>query len=91
MLKFSAFSVSIFQHFIVTMIEQRDLIVWGVSALLALGIFSSRLVKYKSRNDLIRTLVAMEPEQRKKMLSRMNPEMAMELRQTLLERYGIMV
>ena len=72
------------------MIEQRDLVVWGTSALLAIGIGWSRWAKAKSRNDAVRSLVAMAPEQRKKMLSRMNPQTAMELRQTLLERYGIM-
>ncbi len=72
------------------MIEQRDLVVWGVSALLALGIGLSRWAKAKSHNDLVRSLVAMEPERRTKMLDRMNPQTAMELRQTLFERYGIM-
>jgi hypothetical protein len=72
------------------MIEQRDIVVWGASALLAFGIFSSRWAKAKSRNNLIRSLLAMAPEQRQKKLDRMNPQMAMELRQALLERYGIM-
>jgi hypothetical protein len=72
------------------MVEQRDLIVWGVSALLAIGIGWSRWAKAKSRHDLVRSLVAMAPEQRTKMLERMNPKLAMELRQALLERYGIM-
>lgn len=72
------------------MIEQRDLIVWGVSALLALGIGWSRYAKYKARNDLVRQLAAMNPEQRTKILSRYNPKLAMELRQELLERFRIM-
>ena len=72
------------------MIEQRDIAVWVASALLALGIGWSRYAKAKTRNHLLRTLLAMDPEQRKKVLSRMNPQTAMELRQTLLERYGIM-
>jgi hypothetical protein len=72
------------------MIEQRDLVVWGTSAVLGIGIGFSRWAKAKSRNDIVRSLVAMEPEQRTKMLNRMNPQSAMELRQTLLERYGIM-
>ena len=72
------------------MIEQRDLVVWGASALLAIGIGWSRWATAKSRNDLVRSLVAMQPEQRTKMLNRMNPQTAMELRQALLERYGIM-
>ncbi|MEO5717170.1 MAG: hypothetical protein ABIR29_01200 [Chthoniobacterales bacterium] len=72
------------------MIEQRDLIVWGASALLAFGIGWSRIAKYKTRNDLVRQLAAMEPEHRKKMLSRYNPKVALELRQELLEKFRIM-
>lgn len=72
------------------MIEQRDLIVWGTSALLAFGIGWSRYAKNKTRNDLVRQLAAMEPEQRKKMLSRYNPRVALELRQELLEKFRIM-
>lgn len=72
------------------MIEQRDIAVWTASALLAIGIGWSRYAKAKSRNNLVRTLAAMDPERRKKMLSRLNPEVAMELRQELLERYRIM-
>ncbi|MBA2435352.1 MAG: hypothetical protein H0V54_09795 [Chthoniobacterales bacterium] len=72
------------------MIEQRDLVVWGASALLALGIGWSRYAKNKARNDIVRQLAAMEPKQREKMLSRYNPKMALELRQELLERFRIM-
>lgn len=72
------------------MIEQRDIVVWAVSALLAIGIGWSRYAKVKSRNNLVRTLAAMAPERREKMLSRLNPTAAMELRQELLERYRIM-
>ena len=72
------------------MIEQRDIAVWAASALLAIGIGWSRYAKAKSRNNLVRTLAAMDPERRKKMLSRLNPKAAMELRQELLERYRIM-
>ena len=72
------------------MIEQRDLVVWGASALLAAGIGWSRYAKYKSRNNLVRSIAAMDVEQRKKMLSRLNPKVAMEVRQELLERFRIM-
>ena len=72
------------------MIEQRDIAVWAASALLAIGIGWSRYAKAKSRNNLVRTLAAMDPERREKMLSRLNPKVAMELRQELLERYRIM-
>jgi len=72
------------------MIEQRDLAVWAASALLALGLGWSRYAKAKSRNDLVRSIAAMDAEQRKKMLSRLNPKLAMEVRQELLERFRIM-
>lgn len=72
------------------MIEQRDIAVWAASALLALGIGWSRYAKNKARNDLLRQLAGMPPEQRRKMLSRYNPTLAMELRQELLERFRIM-
>lgn len=72
------------------MIEQRDIAVWGASALLAIGLGWSRYTKAKSRNDLLRQLAGMDPEVREKMLSRYNPRLAMELRQELLERFRIM-
>jgi hypothetical protein len=72
------------------MIEQRDLAVWGASALLALGLGWSRYAKVKSRNDLVRSFAAMDAAHRKKMLSRLTPKLAMEVRQELLERFRIM-
>ena len=72
------------------MIEQRDIIVWAISAVLAIGIGWSRYAQRKSRNDLVRTLAAMDAERRTKMLSRLSPKVAMEARQDLLERYGIL-
>jgi hypothetical protein len=72
------------------MIEQRDIAVWVASALLAIGLGWSRYTKAKTRRDLVRQLAAMEPKQREKMLSRMNPEAALEMRQELLERFRIM-
>jgi len=73
------------------MIESRDIAVWVASAVLAIGIGWSRYAKAKSRSDLVRSFAAMNPEQRKKMISRLNPQMAMEVRQELLERFGILV
>ncbi len=72
------------------MIEQRDIAVWGASALLAIGLGWSRYAKAKGRNDLLRQLARMDPEVREKLLSRYNPKLAMELRQELLERFRIM-
>jgi hypothetical protein len=71
-------------------IEQRDIVVWSVSALLAIGIGWSRYAKTKARNDLVRQIAAMSPERREKMLSRLNPTTAMEVRQDLLDRFQIM-
>jgi hypothetical protein len=71
-------------------IEQRDLAVWAASALLVIGMGWSRYAKARTRNDLLRQLAAMDVERRKKMLSRYNPKVAMELRQELLERFRIM-
>ena len=66
-----------------------DLTVWIISALLAIGIGSSKYAKWKSRNKLVRELAAMDPERREKVLSRMNPEHAMEARQDLMRRFHI--
>ena len=71
-------------------IEQRDIAVWGAAALLTIGMGWSRYAKVKSRNNLVRQLAAMSVEQRKKMLSRLNPKVALEVRQELLERFRIM-
>jgi hypothetical protein len=73
-----------------SVIEQRDIAVWAAAALLTIGIGWSRYAKMKSRNNLVRQLAAMNVEQRKKMLSRLNPKVALELRQELLERFRIM-
>jgi hypothetical protein len=54
-------------------IEQRDIAVWVAAALLTIGMGWSRYAKTKSRNNLVRQLAAMNVEQRKKMLSRLNP------------------
>lgn len=71
-------------------IEQRDIVVWSISAVLAVGMGMSRYAKAKSRRDLVRQLAAMDVETRRKTLSRLHPEVAMEVRQQLLERFRIM-
>ena len=58
--------------------------------MLALGLGWSRYAKVKSRNDLVRSFAAMDAAQRNKMLSRLTPKVAMEVRQELLERFRIM-
>lgn len=66
-----------------------DITVWIISALLAIGIGGSKYAKWKTRNKLVRELAAMDPEHREKVLSRMNPEHAMEAREELMRRFHI--
>ena len=66
-----------------------DITVWTISALLAIGIGLSKYSKWRTRNKLVRDLAAMDQERREKVLSRMNPELAMEARQELMRRFHI--
>jgi flagellar motility protein MotE (MotC chaperone) len=70
-------------------VTKTDFTVWGISLLLALGVGWSRYAKAKTRNKVVRELVSMDPEHRAKVLSRLNPQFAMEIRQELLDRYRI--
>ena len=72
------------------MISGTDIAVWIVSALLAIGIGGSRYAKWKTRHKLVRELAAMDPAHRAKMLSRLNPKLAAEVREQLMERFRIM-
>jgi hypothetical protein len=72
------------------MITQTDIGVWTASALLAAGIGWSRYAKWQTRNKLVRELIAMTPEARAKFLTRLDPKLAMEMRQELLKRFNIM-
>ena len=72
------------------MITGTDITVWAVSALLAVGIGWSRYAKWKTRNKLVRELASMDAERREKMLNRLNPKLAMEVRQDLMTRFRIM-
>ena len=71
------------------MIAERDIAVWIVSALLALGVGWSRYAKWRTRNKLVRELAAMDLERREKVLSRLNPRGAMEARKQLVKRFRI--
>ena len=66
-----------------------DITVWIISALLAIGIGLSKYAKWRTRNKLVHDLAAMDRERREKVLSRMNPELAMEARQELMRRFHI--
>jgi hypothetical protein len=76
-------------HFFILLVTSRDITVWIISALLAMGIGLSKYAKWKTRNKLVRELAAMDPERREKILSRMRPDLAMEARQELMERFHI--
>jgi hypothetical protein len=67
-----------------------DIAVWTVSALLAIGVGWSRYANWKTRHNLVRELAAMDPDRREKVLSRLNPKLALEIRQQLMERFRIM-
>jgi hypothetical protein len=71
------------------MITGTDITVWIISALLAIGIGWSRYAKWKTRDKLARELAAMDRDRREKVLSRMNPQLAMEARQELMKRFHI--
>jgi hypothetical protein len=71
------------------MVTGTDITVWIISALLAIGIGWSRYAKWKTRDKLARELAAMDRDRREKVLSRMNPQLAMEARQELMRRFHI--
>jgi hypothetical protein len=71
-------------------ITGRDIAIWIISALIAIGLGWSRYAKWKTRNRLVREFAAMNPEHREKLLSRLSPKLALEIREQLMERYRIM-
>ena len=72
------------------MITGTDITVWTISGVLAIGIGLSSYAKRKTRDKLVRELAAMQPERREKVLQRLNPKLAMEMREQLMERFQIM-
>jgi tRNA A37 N6-isopentenylltransferase MiaA len=68
-------------------ITERDITVWIISAFLAIGIGWSRYAKWKTRDKLVRELAAMDPDRREKVLSRLDPRLATEVRQQLMKRF----
>jgi len=69
------------------MITERDVTVWIISALLAIGIGWSRYAKWKTREKLVRELAAMDADRREKVLGRLDPKLATEIRQQLMKRF----
>ena len=76
-------------YFFIPPVTTTDITVWIISALLAIGIGLSKYAKWNTRNKLVRELAAMDPERREKILSRMRPDLAMEARQELMQRFHI--
>jgi hypothetical protein len=72
------------------MISGTDITVWTISAVLAIGIGLSSYSKRKTRDKLVRELAAMDPQRREKVLQRLNPKLATEIREQLMERFQIM-
>ena len=73
--------------FFISLVTGTDITVWIISVLLAIGIGLGKYAKWRTRDKLVRELAAMDPERREKVLSRMNPELAMEARQELMRRF----
>ena len=69
--------------------NQIDITVWIISALLAIGVGWSRYAKWKTRDRLVSDLAAMDQERREKVLSRLNPDLAMQAREDLMRRFNI--
>jgi len=71
------------------MISQTTIAVWAASAFLAAGIGWSRYQKYKTRDKYLIELAAMDGERREKTLKRLRPDLQAELRQRLMQRFGL--
>ena len=71
------------------MVSGTDIAVWIISAQIAVGVGWSRYAKYKTRDKLVRDLAAMDPERREKILSRLQPDLQMEIRQELMKRFRL--
>ena len=62
---------------------------WALCALLAAGVFLGRYEKAKTRDKLLNELAAMDPARREKLLTRLRPELQTEVRQQLMQRFGL--
>jgi hypothetical protein len=73
----------------VAMASSIDITIWVASGLLAIGIGWSKYSKYKTREKMMREFAAMDPERREKLLSRLQPELQMEIRQEMMKRFRV--
>jgi hypothetical protein len=71
------------------MVSTTDITVWIISAVIAAGIGWSKYSKYKTREKIVRDFAAMDPAVREKMLSRLQPDLQMEIRQELMKRFRL--
>jgi len=71
------------------MTSATDITIWVASSLLALGIGWGKFSKYKAREKMVRQFAAMSPEQRERLLNRLQPELQMEIRQELMKRFRV--
>jgi len=71
------------------MVGEREITVWIVSALIAIGIGCGKYSRYKAREKMVRDFAAMDPERREKLLGRLQPELQMEIRQELMKRFRL--
>ena len=71
------------------MVTGTDIAIWVASGLLAVGIGWSKYSKYKAREKMVRDFAAMSPEQRERLLSRLQPDLQMEIRQELMKRLRV--
>jgi hypothetical protein len=70
-------------------ISLTTMILWAICLLLTVGVAWTRYDKKKTRDKFLAELVAMDPVRREKVLGRLRPEVAMDLREQLMERYRI--
>ena len=71
------------------MASNTDIAIWAASGLLALGVGFGKYSKYRTRQKIVREFAAMNPEQREKLLSRMQPALQMEIREELMKRFCV--
>ena len=67
----------------------RDIVVWVVCVVLAAGIGWSKWEKKKTRDKYLAKLAALDRDAREKLLLRLNPKLQTEVRQQLMQHYGL--
>ena len=70
-------------------VTTRDIVVWTVCILLAAGIGWSKYEKKKTRDKYLAKLAALDRDNREKLLARLNPKLQTEVRQQLMQRFGL--